>query len=78
MAKELVTLPTTPSWSSVALGTTPAFASVSLPSIEWYISGGWQDATTYTWDNETRKWEQMGMLGNVVYIKRTSRFYCIF
>ena len=63
MAKEVVTLPTTPSWSSVALGTTPAFSSVSLPSIEWYISGGWQDATTYTWDNETRKWEQMGMLG---------------
>ena len=63
MAKEVVTLPTTPSWSSVALGTTPAFSSVSLPSIEWYISGGWQDATTYTWDNETRNWEHMGMLG---------------
>ena len=85
MAKTLVTLPTTPSWSSTALGTTPSmsvtalpttpswtvtalettptFTSVSLPSITWILSGGWKDATTYTWEDETRNWEHMGMLG---------------
>jgi len=62
MAKEVVTLPTTPSWSSVALGTTPTFASVSLPSVEWYISGGCKDAN-FAWEDETRNWEHMGMLG---------------
>ena len=62
MAKDVVTFPTTPSWSSVALGTTPTFASVSLPSVEWYISGGWKDAN-FAWEDETRNWEHMGMLG---------------
>ena len=56
-------LPTTPSWTATALGTTPSFTSVSLPSITWILSGGWKDATTYTWEDETRNWEHMGMLG---------------
>ena len=62
MAKELVTLPTTPSWTATALGTTPSFTSVSLPSITWILSGGWKDAN-FIWENETRNWEHMGMLG---------------
>jgi len=57
-----VTLNTSPSWSSVALGTTPAFTSVSLPSITWILSGGWKDAN-FVWEDETRNWEHMGMLG---------------
>ena len=73
MAKTLVTLSTTPAWSSVALGTTPswtatalgttpAFTSVTLPSITWILSGGWKDAN-FIWEDETRNWEHMGMLG---------------
>ena len=62
MAKALVTLPTTPSWTSPALGTTPAFTSVALPSITWILSGGWKDAN-FIWEDETRNWEHMGMLG---------------
>ena len=62
MAKALVTLPTTPSWTSTALGTTPAFTSVALPSITWILSGGWKDAN-FVWEDETRNWEHMGMLG---------------
>ena len=37
-------------------------SSVSLPSIEWYISGGWKDAN-FAWEDETRNWEHIGMLG---------------
>ena len=62
MAKELVTLPTTPSWTVTTLETTPAFTSVTLPSITWIISGGWKDAN-FIWEDETRNWEHMGMLG---------------
>ena len=62
MAKVLVTLPTTPSWTATALGTTPAFTSVELPSITWILSGGWKDAN-FVWEDETRNWEHMGMLG---------------
>ena len=62
MAKELVTLPTTPSWTVTTLEPTPAFTSVTLPSITWIISGGWKDAN-FIWEDETRNWEHMGMLG---------------
>ena len=84
MSKTLVTLATTPSWSSIALGTTPSmsvtalpttpsmsvtalgttpsFTSVELPSITWILSGGWKDAN-FVWEDETKNWEHMGMLG---------------
>jgi hypothetical protein len=63
MAKTLVTLPTTPSWSSNALGTTPSMSVTALPTTpSWILSGGWKDAN-FIWENETRNWEHMGMLG---------------
>ena len=55
-------LPTTPSWTATALGTTPSFTSVELPSITWILSGGWKDAN-FVWEDETKNWEHMGMLG---------------
>jgi len=51
MAKTVVTLPTTPSWTVIALQT-----------ITWILSGGWKDAN-FAWEDETRNWEHMGMLG---------------
>ena len=62
MAKELVTLPTTPSWTVTTLETTPAYRSVTLPSITWIISGGWK-YSNFIWEDETRNWDHMGMLG---------------
>ena len=64
MTKTVVALPTSPSWTVVALGTSPSWTSVALDTATtWVLSGSWPDATTNDWEDETRNWEGMGLLG---------------
>jgi len=53
MVKTLVTLPTSPSFTLVVLDT----------STTWVIPGSWSDMTVNDWEDETRAWEQIGLLG---------------
>ena len=53
MAKTLVTLPTSPSFTLVALDT----------STTWVLPGSWPDMTVNDWEDETRTWQQIGLLG---------------
>ena len=52
-ASTLVTLNTSPSWTSVTLNTSPS----------WILIGSVKDMTVNNWEDETRKWEQIGLLG---------------
>ena len=64
MAKTVVALPTSPSWTVVALGTSPSWTSVTLDTATtWVIPGSWNDMTVNDWEDETRNWEGMGLLG---------------
>jgi len=40
-------------WSGVALPTTPT----------WKLPGSWPDMTVNDWEDETRTWQQIGLLG---------------
>ena len=40
-------------WSGVTLPTTPT----------WKLPGSWPDMTVNDWENETRTWQQIGLLG---------------
>jgi len=63
MALTIVTLNTTPTWTTVTLNTSPAWTNVTLPtSVSWIIPGSWEDSNS-GWPNETRTWEQIGLLG---------------
>ena len=53
MAKTVVALPTSPSFTVVALDA----------DTTWVLSGSWPDAITNDWEDETRNWEGMGLLG---------------
>ena len=53
MAKILVTLNTSPTPTLVTLNTSPS----------WTLVGSAKDMTVNNWENETRKWEQIGLLG---------------
>jgi len=53
MAKTLVTLPTSPSFTLVVLDT----------STTWVLPGSWPDMTSNDWEDETRTWQQIGLLG---------------
>ena len=53
MTKTVVALPTSPSFTVVALDA----------DTTWVLSGSWPDAITNDWEDETRNWEGMGLLG---------------
>ena len=64
MAKTVTALPTSPSFTSVALGTSPSWTSVALDtSTAWVLPGSWPDMTENDWEDETRTWLQIGLLG---------------
>ena len=64
MAKTVTALPTSPSFTSVALGTSPSWTSVALDtSTTWVLPGSWPDMTANDWEDETRNWEGIGLLG---------------
>ena len=64
MAFTIVTLNTSPSWSGVTLNTSPSFTLVTLDtSTTWVLPGSWSDMTANDWEDETRTWKQIGLLG---------------
>ena len=65
MAKTLVTLNTSPSFTLVVLSTTnPTWSGVALnTSPSFILSGSWPDMTVNDWEDETRTWKQIGLLG---------------
>ena len=64
MTKTLVTLPTSPAFTLVALNTSPSCTLVVLDtSTTWVLPGSWLDMTVNDWEDETRAWEQIGLLG---------------
>ena len=64
MAFTIVTLNTSPSWSGVTLNTSPSFTLVTLDtSTTWVLPGSWIDMTVNDWEDETRTWQQIGLLG---------------
>ena len=64
MAKTLVTLNTSPTPTLVTLNTSPSWTSVTLnTSPSWILIGSVKDMTVNNWEDETRKWEQIGLLG---------------
>ena len=59
-----VTLNTSPTWTGVGLNTSPSFTGVSLPTTPtWKLPGSWPDMTVNNWEDETRTWQQIGLLG---------------
>ncbi len=59
-----VTLNTSPAWTVVALNTSPSWTGVALDtSTTWVIPGSWIDMTVNDWEDETRTWQQIGLLG---------------
>jgi hypothetical protein len=68
---------TNPTWTDVALSTTnPTWANVTLSSTNptwvnvvldtsttWVLPGSWGDITLTAWEDETRNWKQIGLLG---------------
>ena len=59
MSKTLVTLNTSPSFTSVALNTSPSLTLISLPSsITWLVKGFWKGYNIKTWENTTIKWNE--------------------
>jgi hypothetical protein len=64
MAFTLVTLNTSPSWTGVTLNTSPSFTLITLDtSTTWVLPGSWSDMTANDWEDETRTWKQIGLLG---------------
>ena len=53
MAKILVTLNTSPTPTLVTLNTSPS----------WTLVGSPKDMTVNNWEDETRTWKQIGLLG---------------
>lgn len=64
MAKTLVTLNTSPAFTLVTLNTSPTWSGVTLPTTPtWKLPGSWPDMTVNNWEDETRTWQQIGLLG---------------
>ena len=64
MAKTLVILPTSPSFSLVSLNTSPSWTGVVLDtSTTWVLPGSWPGMISNDWEDETRTWSQIGILG---------------
>jgi len=63
MAKTLVTLNTSPSFTLVNLNTSPSSTLVTLnTSPSFALTGSWAVASD-NWEDESRTWKQIGMLG---------------
>tara|TARA_R100001163_G_scaffold25198_1_gene20780 strand:- start:481 stop:666 length:186 start_codon:yes stop_codon:yes gene_type:complete len=61
MAKTLVTLNTSPSFTGVTLNASPSFSSVVLPtSISWIIKGFWASYNVKNWEDTTLTWDEAG------------------
>tara|TARA_R100000900_G_scaffold144269_1_gene128108 strand:+ start:166 stop:438 length:273 start_codon:yes stop_codon:yes gene_type:complete len=59
-----VALNTSPSWTGVALNTSPSWTGFTLPtSVTFIVPGSWNDMSVNNWENETRTWKQIGLLG---------------
>jgi len=59
-----VALNTSPSWTGVALNTSPSWTGFTLPtSVAFIVPGSWNDMTVNNWEDETRTWKQIGLLG---------------
>ena len=59
-----VALNTSPSWTGVSLNTSPSWTGVTLDtSTTWVLPGSWVDMTVNDWEDETRTWQQIGLLG---------------
>ena len=64
MAKTLITLNTSPSFTLVNLNTSPSSTLITLPtSPSFVLSGSWPDMTVNNIEDETRTWQQIGLLG---------------
>ena len=64
MAKTLVTLNTSPTPTLVTLNTSPSWTGVTLnTSPSWTLIGSVKDMTVKNWEDETRTWQQIGLLG---------------
>ena len=64
MAKTLVTLNTSPTPPLVTLNTSPSWTGVTLnTSPSWTLIGSVKDMTVNNWEDETRTWQQIGLLG---------------
>ena len=64
MAKTLVTLNTSPTPTLVTLNTSPSWTGVALnTSPSWILIGSVKDMTVNNWEDETRTWQQIGLLG---------------
>ena len=64
MAKTLVTLNTSPAPTLVTLNTSPSWTGVVLnTSPSWTLIGSVKDMTVNNWEDETRTWQQIGLLG---------------
>ena len=64
MAKTLVTLNTSPTPTLVTLNTSPSWTGVVLnTSPSWTLIGSVKDMTVNNWEDETRTWQQIGLLG---------------
>ena len=59
-----VALNTSPSWTGVSLNTSPSWTGVTLDtSTTWVLPGSWVDMAVNDWEDETRTWQQIGLLG---------------
>ena len=59
-----VALNTSPSWTGVVLNTSPSWTGFTLPtSVTFIVPGSWNDMTVNNWENETRTYTQVGLLG---------------
>jgi hypothetical protein len=64
VAKTLVTLNTSPTPTLVTLNTSPSWTGVTLnTSPSWTLVGSVKDMTVNNWEDETRTWKQIGLLG---------------
>jgi|TARA_R110000824_G_scaffold337636_1_gene524219 hypothetical protein len=64
VAKTLVTLNTSPTPTLVTLNTSPSWTGVVLnTSPSWTLIGSVKDMTVNNWEDETRTWKQIGLLG---------------
>jgi|TARA_R100001143_G_scaffold16037_1_gene18334 hypothetical protein len=64
VAKTLVTLNTSPTPTLVTLNTSPSWTGVTLnTSPSWTLIGSVKDMTVNNWEDETRTWQQIGLLG---------------
>ena len=64
MAFTKVELNSSPAWAPVTLNNSPAFTLVELPSSpSFVVLGSWDDQTVNNWEENTKIYEQIGMLG---------------